>query len=646
MADRPDSADSLPGLTVVYPRPGQVVTAADSTFIFGHVSPGEHREPLWLLINGVPVTIHPEGGFLAFLPISPGDFTFRLEASFAERQDVHSSQWRRRRTLRSDDTTLSEVRIIDSLTVQVPAPVVPPPLDSLVILEEHQPPMGDLVQGARDLMRFGFRGTPACRAWCEIPGVADSIPMAETSSPSVPYWGDAVFGSNPITEGDTEAGSGIYTGLYRVTEADRANTVHLIYHLAGPPAADPMAWENSGNDTIDSTRSALLAHKKQSPISRASSYTVTLNAADYPFTVRFIDSVQIIRHGPRKGYLAIFQPVGVEALAVAAEGPWYKVMLSPSLSGWVHWESVEPLAHGILPPRSYLTSIRTYAEADKLVVTFPLSGRHPFRVIEEGRRMLRVQLFGVISDTDWIRYDFKDKLIRLATWSQPEPDVYELKLELSQDIWGYDTYFRGNTLCLQLNRPPPNTRLLKGKRIVIDPGHSRDPGAVGPTGYTEADANLAVSLRVQDELESRGADVVLTRSDGSHVELYDRPAIARACDADLFISIHNNALPDGVNPFENNGTSTYFYHPHSIRLARRIHDEMLRATGLPDHGLYQGNLAVIRPTQYPAVLVECAFMIIPQQEALLKTEDFRREVAKAITRGIVHFLKDYDHEEQ
>jgi len=68
---------------------------------------------------------------------------------------------------------------------------------------------------------------------------------------------------------------------------------------------------------------------------------------------------------------------------------------------------------------------------------------------------------------------------------------------------------------------------------------------------------------------------------------------------------------------------------------------LLRATKLPDYGLYHGNLAVNRPTQYPAVLVECAFMIIPEQEALLKRDDFQDDIAKAITEGIKEFLEGY-----
>jgi N-acetylmuramoyl-L-alanine amidase len=138
----------------------------------------------------------------------------------------------------------------------------------------------------------------------------------------------------------------------------------------------------------------------------------------------------------------------------------------------------------------------------------------------------------------------------------------------------------------------------------------------------------------------------MTRDDMRHVGLAERPVIAKLAGGDLFVSIHNNALPDGVNPFVNHGVSTYYYHPHSIGLARAIQAEMLKATGMPDFGLYHGNLAVNRPTQYPAVLVECAFIILPEQEALLKTDRFRRKVAQAITQGIEDFLKEYDRRNQ
>jgi N-acetylmuramoyl-L-alanine amidase len=382
----------------------------------------------------------------------------------------------------------------------------------------------------------------------------------------------------------------------------------------------------------------------QGEISEQSRYRVTINPLDYPFTVRFTDSAQTIRYGPGKGYFAIFQPAGVEAEVIGAAGGWYRLKLSHSHFAWADSTLIERLPSGIRPPKSYVTSLRTYSWPNFVTVEIPLSGKHAYRVIEDDRRTLRLQLFGVTSNTDWIRYDFNDTLVDLATWSQPENDLYELRLELNQDIWGFDTYYIGNTFNLVLNRPPSENRdKLKGKTIVVDPGHSTDPGAIGPTGYREADANLGIAMVLGRMLESKGARVVMTRTDGSDTPLYDRPAVAKIHNADLFISIHNNALPDGVNPFTNNGVSTYYYHPHSIDLARDIQREMVKATGLPDHGLYHGNLAVNRPTQYPAVLVECAFMIIPEQEAALKTYRFRKTVAEAILKGVERFLKEYNH---
>lgn len=65
-----------------------------------------------------------------------------------------------------------------------------------------------------------------------------------------------------------------------------------------------------------------------------------------------------------------------------------------------------------------------------------------------------------------------------------------------------------------------------------------------------------------------------------------------------------------------------------------------KATGLPDYGLTQANFAVIRPPQYPAVLVECAFMILPEQEELLDNDAFVSRVAHGIADGIADFAHE------
>jgi N-acetylmuramoyl-L-alanine amidase len=614
-------------LKIVYPKPGQVVTAVDSTFIFGSVSDGYDGLTDRVEINGVEVPVHKKGGFLAFLPVTPGDFEFHVRV-FRQRQLalVHSQMEQ------------SQLLAEDSVRVSIPKPRRSLPEDTLAIVGDYNPPSGDLVLSTGDVFNVMFQGTPQMFAWFSIPGVIDSVPMSETDPREQPYWGQAVFGAGAVP--DTMLLKGVYSGVYIVPESVSVIDARVVYHLATPSERYIRPLTDSLKPVADSDSLLQLVAVPDS-VQKEAGYKISLNNPDYPFTVRFLDSVQTLRYGPRLGYFAIFQPAGVEALVVGAEGDWYRARLSRSQYAWIDRKAVMPLPRGILPPQSRPTTVRTYGRDDGLLIEIVLSGQHPFRVFEDNTRTLRLQLFGVTSNTDWIRYDFADSLVDLATWSQPEDGLYEIKIALTEDLWGYDTYYEGNTFYLKLKRPPERVGDVWGKTIVLDPGHASDPGAIGPTGLTEAEANLKIALTLRNELAKRGAHVVMTREDMHHVGLNERPVIAKLADADLFVSIHNNALPDGVNPFVNHGVSTYYYHPHSARLARSIQKELLTATGLPDFGFYNANLAVDRATQYPAVLVECAFMMIPEQEAMLQTEAFRNRLAHAIADGIGEFLKDY-----
>ena len=130
---------------------------------------------------------------------------------------------------------------------------------------------------------------------------------------------------------------------------------------------------------------------------------------------------------------------------------------------------------------------------------------------------------------------------------------------------------------------------------------------------------------------------------GRPVALYDRSKIAFEEKADILVSVHNNALPDGENPLEKNGYGVYYYHPQSRALARAIHAAYGEGFGagemqLRDDGLYYDNLAVARATQMPSVLTETAYIIVPREEAFLKTPAFRERTAEAITAGIVRYV--------
>jgi N-acetylmuramoyl-L-alanine amidase len=131
----------------------------------------------------------------------------------------------------------------------------------------------------------------------------------------------------------------------------------------------------------------------------------------------------------------------------------------------------------------------------------------------------------------------------------------------------------------------------------------------------------------------------MTRTTDQPVELWPRVKFADSVSADLLVSIHNNALPDGVNPFTNNGASVFYNHPRSIPLAQAIQQALVRQLGVRDLGAARGDLALVRPTWMPAVLTEGLFLMVPEQESALRQPSGQRAYALAVRDGIVQFLK-------
>jgi N-acetylmuramoyl-L-alanine amidase len=213
-------------------------------------------------------------------------------------------------------------------------------------------------------------------------------------------------------------------------------------------------------------------------------------------------------------------------------------------------------------------------------------------------------------------------------------------IHLAHEPYGYHVRWQPGAMVVRVRRPPSISpeRPQAGLTIAVDPGHP-PVGATGPTGLYEGDAVLPIAERLRDELQRRGARVALTRTTRDAVALADRPVIARRADAHAFVSIHLNALPDGVNPFNAHGTGTYFFHAHSLPLARDVQAGMARQMGLRDLGVFYDNLAVVRQTWMPAVLCEGAFLMIPEQEALLRTAEFQQAYARGVADGLERYFR-------
>lgn len=184
---------------------------------------------------------------------------------------------------------------------------------------------------------------------------------------------------------------------------------------------------------------------------------------------------------------------------------------------------------------------------------------------------------------------------------------------------------------------------LKGKRIVIDPGHGgKDPGAIGPSGLKEKDVVLETALMLKTELERYGAIVTLTRSTDIFLELSERTAISNVNNYDAFISLHTDAFSSTTK-----GTTTYlnttvnFNGPRSRDLGNAIQDNLISSLGTYDRGVKEQEFYVNRMNEIPSVLIELAFISNPNEEALLKTTAFKQKAVLGIRQGLEDYFTDF-----
>ncbi|MGI6778323.1 MAG: N-acetylmuramoyl-L-alanine amidase [Acetivibrionales bacterium] len=176
--------------------------------------------------------------------------------------------------------------------------------------------------------------------------------------------------------------------------------------------------------------------------------------------------------------------------------------------------------------------------------------------------------------------------------------------------------------------------------VVIDAGHGgKLPGAVY-SGVKEADLNLDIAKRLNNLLKEDGVKTYMTREGDYHVDLYARSGLANSVNADLFISIHNNA-----GNSKTSGSMTLYYPGKGAFTGRDfamiVQRELSNTLGTKDLGIYsRPKLVVLRTTRMPAVIAEVAYMTNSNDMSKLKTEDFRQKAAEALKDGVIKALEE------
>lgn len=332
-------------------------------------------------------------------------------------------------------------------------------------------------------------------------------------------------------------------------------------------------------------------------------------------------------------------------------------------------------------PQSVARTINIVRDDYGEKICLPLTERLPYQLEQKlNPNCLILRVYGASADTDWITSEPEMEnqnrsIIHHVSWKQAEDNIYEVIVHLKgKRQWGYKVFYEGTTLCLSVKYPvqlqnhvqankqniskskivsgeqaaesegsmPSLDTRLDGIKICLDPGHGgSEPGATGCSGEPEAQVNWDIATKAKSYLEAAGATVIMTRlSADEKVSLDERVKIATNAQADFLISIHNNALPDGRDPWQEHGTSSYWYHPQSIELARCLKESIKTASGFPDLGARYQNLALTRAQAMPSVLLEIGFMVNPDEFAKLIDPQFQSKIAQAICDGMKQYIND------
>lgn len=611
MQPEPMVGDGTLAVRVVYPPVEAVVGPVDSLFLLGSTGTGTAH----LTVNDQPVEVSPFGTWLAWLPLPPEDTVARFVLLASTTRDTQRVEYRVRHQPRFRPPADTSLLWIDTTSFY---------------------PTGSVWWPADEPLDVGVRAAPGAAVALLLPD-GRRIPLdASAAYAPVP---EAVRDFDWVAPARRRELGSRYRGvLHGVSFGGLPDdflgrpAVDSAASLppAGPSAATgPLLEVTRGTDTL------------------RTSWPLRLALADPVGAWVVVDGdpgrAAPARAAPGASY-HWFLPAGTETTAIGRINGDVRLRLAMGQEAWVALRDVTPAGTAGRRP-AVLQSITTRHAGRSEVIRVPVGRKVPVQVEEESRRLI-LHLYGAVGDIDWTRYGTEDgvamgrSLVDAIAWRQTATDQVEISVTLRGPWWGYRTRWDADDLLLEIRRPPAidRTHPLRGLRVVVDPGHP-PAGTTGPSGWTEAEANLAVGRRVRELLQHEGSAVFLTREGPDPLGLVERTRFADSVDADLLVSIHNNALPDGVNPFVNSGSSTFYNHLPSLPLARAVQAALVRRLGLRDLGVARGDLALVRPTGMPAILTEGVHLILPDQEALLRTPAGQEAYAQAVVDGLRGFLR-------
>lgn len=266
-------------------------------------------------------------------------------------------------------------------------------------------------------------------------------------------------------------------------------------------------------------------------------------------------------------------------------------------------------------------------------------------------------------------------MVKVRTEPSKQAEVYCM-LEAREKVWASKETDGWNSIVLDGNVYYVSEEYMREKvegengfLVVIDAGHqgqgNYEEEPIGPgasqtkpkvssgtrgttTGIPEYELTLAVALKLQEELEMRGYQVIMVRTTHDiNISNSERATIANEAKADAFIRIHANG---SENPSANgamticqtpsNPYNAEFY-SESKELSVAVLDELIDATGCKKERVWETDtMSGINWCQVPVTIVEVGYMTNSTEDKLLATDEYRDKIALGIANGIDEYLLD------
>jgi|JI8StandDraft_2_1071088.scaffolds.fasta_scaffold10361_3 N-acetylmuramoyl-L-alanine amidase len=444
---------------------------------------------------------------------------------------------------------------------------------------------------------------------------------------------------------ESPAGSGQYRGRLKLAGPNDRPDAAVTYRLS-PPA--------SARASRPASRAAPRRVEAQSPAPVALWHPdtvrrvqVTAEQADLTWGLH-----EVRLGGPNVAEV----PRGTALQAVAQVGDRLRLQLADDLVAYGPVAAFEPLPAGPTPRRPVVTtaSVEGSADGDMLVIPWPAPSPYAVRAVmpvegdpRHGPVALEVELFGTHPAATWITHRSSRQLVREVNVHPSGAGRVVFRAVLGgPPLWGWQVERTPQALRIRLRPPPPSAATeapLRGLTVAVEAGHGgpENLGAVGATRVPEKDVNRWTADALMAELQAAGARVVDIRVGDEALTLGERAARVTASGADVFISIHANAVDPAGGYLRGAGTGMFVKHSSSQPLAEALQQRMLQATGLPDLGVIGNfNYAPIRRvTAMPSVLVELAYLSNPVEEALLLDPAVRQRMVRALRDGLEDHLR-------